>query len=178
MGEFVPVRGNAQDFVGQDAPYFVNEYRLYYASADLPDDRNLIAEGISGAIYQDVIAHWNTHGLMPGDYILYLQAIINGAYDEPVEIAQDVNLYDFTGISTESNFDFSLYPNPATAAIYLFVPESNTNCTFSVFNVAGEQVMNKKFESHAQPIKIDIRNLAKGSYFLKTDDKVLSFVKE
>ncbi len=178
VDDFVPVRGNAQDFIGTDAPYFVSEYRLYYASADFSADRNLIADGISGGIYQNVITHWNTNGLVPGEYILFLQAIVNGDYDNPVEISQEVNLYDFTSSGLSDKHELSVFPNPAHDVLYVQLSESLNPGTIELINVFGEIVLKTEISGGTQNFRLDVEDLIPGIYYLEIDKEVLRVVVE
>lgn len=170
IGELVPVSGNAQDFIGSDAPYFVSEYRLYYASADVPDDRSLIADGISGGIYQNVITHWNTNGLMPGEYVIYLQAIVNGEYDEPVEISREVNLYDFTNASLFDADKIAVFPNPASDLLHVRLPASSGFDEIHLLNALGECVLTQAVSKHNLLHTLHLNALSPGVYFLKLND--------
>lgn len=170
IGDLVPLSGNAQDFIGPDAPYFVSEYRVYYASVDVTDDRNLIADGIPGGIYQNVITHWDTNGLMPGEYVIYLQAIVNGDYDEPVEIAQDVTLYDFTNASLFNADEIVVFPNPASDLLHVRLPSRSKLNEIQLLNALGESVLIQGISEDKQLYTFDVNDLSPGVYFLKLND--------
>jgi hypothetical protein len=65
-----------------------------------------------------------------------------------------------------------VYPNPAMEKLYLEIgSEFNTN-SISIYNIAGQQVLNQQIEQDTNKHVININNLAKGTYLMKiTSDK-------
>ena len=176
VNDLVSVRGNAGDFEGDVSPYFVSEYRLFYAPGSSPDERTLIRDGIPGGIYQDEIAVWNTNGLLPGEYILYLQAVVNGDYDNPPEISQVVNLYDFTGIQSGIGSEIAIYPNPVSEILYVTFPKGMGRTTIRILNALGEPVISKHVNAGAENTDISVLNLNPGLYILKVNEVCKNFV--
>jgi hypothetical protein len=178
VNDLVEVRGNAQDFEGEDSPYFVSEYRLYYALSNSPEEKNLIQDEIMGGVYQNVIAMWDTHEMQAGDYILYLQAIVNGDYDQPLEISQEIVLHDFSSVNDEQEIEFSLYPNPASEVLYVALPKGMESTDVQILNVLGESIMSQKVVASKGYLKFDIQSLSTGTYIVKIKNDYCNFVVE
>nr|AOE12340.1 cell surface protein [uncultured bacterium] len=64
---------------------------------------------------------------------------------------------------------FTIYPNPATHIIYMV---NNKKETINIYNSIGELVISTKKD------KINIKNLAAGIYFVKTENKTSQFIKQ
>ena len=64
---------------------------------------------------------------------------------------------------------FTIYPNPATHIIYI---GNNKKETINIYNSIGELVISTKKD------KINIKNLAAGIYFVKTERKTSQFIKQ
>lgn len=81
-------------------------------------------------------------------------------------------LDQITGIGPASQFEFSLFPNPASQQVELLLPD---NCTFpltvSIFNLTGKKVKADGIIHSGYENKIDISNLSSGIYFIQVKAK-------
>jgi hypothetical protein len=77
-------------------------------------------------------------------------------------------------VERENGEAIHIYPNPATST--LTVHSSKELGMIQIYNSMGEMVFQTRHNNSKQ--EIDISNLAKGVYTLKTDDKYLKLIKE
>ena len=70
-------------------------------------------------------------------------------------------------VSGEDNFDYNIFPNPASDFITIQMPENipDNNLNISILNMEGRTVYNNRF-SNSGEIVIDISNLLPGSYIV------------
>jgi hypothetical protein len=78
----------------------------------------------------------------------------------------------YTGIDesqTVKDEKISIYPNPASEAIYIRLLNQKTADTFdvSLFNSLGAEVLKKKFLNSGNAQPVDVRTLVKGLYLIK-----------
>jgi len=74
-----------------------------------------------------------------------------------------------TGISKESEYNFSIYPNPSTDKLNIAIPE-NKIASINIFNSLGEKIYSVQANSNLQ---IETSNLANGLYFIQVIPKVI-----
>ncbi|MEA3448028.1 MAG: T9SS type A sorting domain-containing protein [Bacteroidota bacterium] len=163
INDVVDIRGTARSLAGQECPYSVTEYRIFYALADNPDNLTLIAEGLPGEIQDAVITEWNTDGLSAGNYILFLEAIVNGNYDEPVRIPREVNLYDLVRFETENKNIPAIWPNPAKNKLNIHIP-GNQSVPVSIVDMLGKTWLQEKLSGEFN--KLEICKLPVGQYII------------
>jgi hypothetical protein len=91
-------------------------------------------------------------------------------------------LYTAIGSYAEENFNFSVFPNPASDKIILDIQQSKViqNCYISIYNVNGQLVLR---ESLIKPqTEIDISKLNKGFYLIQLNNDgnttIKSIIKE
>jgi hypothetical protein len=78
----------------------------------------------------------------------------------------------YTGIDesqTVKDENISIYPNPASEAIFIRLLNQKTADTFdvSLFNSQGAEVLRKKFLNSGNAQPVDVRTLVKGLYLIK-----------
>ncbi len=75
----------------------------------------------------------------------------------------------------------SIYPNPATDVIYVNMEAREAlNITLSITDLLGKELVSEEiaFDSSIKKQEINVKNLPKGVYFLKLDNKVSSVVRK
>jgi len=91
-------------------------------------------------------------------------------------IKKSVGVCPAVGIK-EINNDVRIYPNPVKN--YLFIDlENSSNISYSIFNVLGEKVLDKTYNSLQNIFQINVSNLEKGIYFIQLNNSIAKFVKE
>lgn len=84
--------------------------------------------------------------------------------------------FDETIILSQETF---IYPNPVTnGELTVFLGQSGDNTVeTSLFDLAGNQIMNKSFNSNDGTIKMNVSGLSQGIYLLniKSDDRLFSY---
>lgn len=85
-----------------------------------------------------------------------------------------ISIIEFTSLSIneiEYNKNLKFYPNPTSSSVFLDV-ENETIHTIYIFDLGGKLIQSKKNINN----KIDLSNLATGTYIIKTDNqKIKSF---
>ncbi len=81
-------------------------------------------------------------------------------------IQQPYEIFNITGIDDIGiELTASVYPNPATDFILLKIVNSKSEIfTFSLFDIQGKLLLNKKIETDETPVSMD--KLASGIYFI------------
>lgn len=77
---------------------------------------------------------------------------------------------DFVGIEDKAQTQLSLFPNPCSIELNVSV---NKEEAFQVLNTSGQMVLSGQTNG-----RIDISELATGSYFLKIGEELLTFIKQ
>ena len=72
------------------------------------------------------------------------------------------------GDSSENPAVVKVYPNPSTGLFYFQLPAVTKQVLLEVYNPLGALVQKKVFESQQQ-LTVDLRNQAKGLYYLKVN---------
>ena len=91
-----------------------------------------------------------------------------------VDTSSCVTYVKTVGLNNTLNHNINIYPNPAQDFIYIEGLSENINQEVLVFDVHGSIVIK---ELKIVNGKIDIQNLAKGIYIIKTQNAILRFVK-
>ncbi|GAA3653986.1 T9SS type A sorting domain-containing protein [Flavivirga jejuensis] len=72
---------------------------------------------------------------------------------------------------------FSMSPNPTSSLLSLKFPQTIDNGTLDIYNILGENVLNKTF-SFNNTLEIDVSNLNQGLYLVKINNQTKRFVKK
>ena len=100
---------------------------------------------------------------------------LSGCFD----LSNPISITRLTGVDCaslsiddfESNFKFTLYPNPVQSELSIkYQGSQNLNLDIQVINMLGKQIMNIDF-SNSRNATIDMRSLTTGTYFLNIRDK-------
>jgi len=62
-----------------------------------------------------------------------------------------------------------LYPNPANGTLYINVFNQHSNAVIKIYNVAGKKIMTHSFMEAQDTYRLDVSNLAIGTYFVKLE---------
>jgi hypothetical protein len=81
-----------------------------------------------------------------------------------------VTLSSIAALAVEDSnlIDFSVYPNPVTAKIFTIKAQESIK-NVQIFNVLGKSVKTVEVSERAIQLNIDVANLSKGIYFVKTE---------
>lgn len=123
--------------------------------------------------------------VMTHDTLLFLDMLDTGEYDvnytvnpsntpdsctyvNPVDSTVHFQIGLATGVKSEQDLRFQIYPNPSSGIVHVaYPPESSEPIQFSVYSMDGKQVFSSVFtanlEGHSE---IDLSLLAKGMYVL------------
>lgn len=82
-----------------------------------------------------------------------------------------------TSITTTQNeaFEVSIFPNPSQNFVNVSIENLGIQSELQVWNINGQLVQNHVFE---QTLELDLRNLAKGIYFVKIQNEKGSYTKK
>ena len=154
---------------------------------DINGEYHLFSGSISGRTYLHNNIEGNLYGLFTqlnsinnnvwegGKTSISLSYLDNDSLIDLIIGNQCGGIAYFKGDSTiytsnnEIQNTFTIYPNPATHIIYI---GNNKKETINIYNSIGELVISTKKD------KINIKNLAAGIYFVKTERKTSQFIKQ
>ena len=74
-------------------------------------------------------------------------------------------------VSEVMNFDFQIFPNPASTQITIQIKESELGATVVIFNSLGQEVLADRLNAVSQTLNIE--KLSEGFYFLKMEGRVI-----
>lgn len=86
----------------------------------------------------------------------------------------------YNSVADEVVANVDIYPNPAKSELFIeFGDLLNEKSIIDIYNINGNKVMSMPVEVLSKNVKIDIKSLSSGTYYLKIDTKYLGkFVKE
>lgn len=109
-------------------------------------------------------------------YTFRVECVYDNALKLSLINASPVGVDDLNALN-----QLSIFPNPANDYIYLELPQAISNLYVTIYNSMGQEILNYSYiDGKNEPL--DIRDFAKGIYFLKAKidglDAVYQFVKE
>ena len=142
VGTTVDVIGSAWIDAGPLNPVTFDRYKLYWAAYG--DSIWALIKDSTVQIYHDILAEWNTSGLIEGEYDLRL-IILNSAGDsltgfKTITLLENTGM-DETGIYPGGTMLLQNYPNPFnsyTTICYQLL--SNSNVRIKIYNLSGKEV--------------------------------------
>ncbi len=89
-------------------------------------------------------------------------------YENPVDSSVHFQIGLATGVKSEQDLRFQIYPNPSSGIVHLaYPPESTEPIQFSVYSMDGKQVFGSALTANSKGhSEIDLSVLAKGMYVL------------
>lgn len=146
-------------YAGSTYANFVNKYFF----ADYCLNRLGMLDKNTGAISYSSIFNGNNNFTTFGQDIngeLYVASQSNGKLYKIID----------SSLSTASNLkkQFSLYPNPATSQITVDIANASVPVTMTVYDLSGKMLQSIVLTSSVQ--NVDLAQLAKGMYLVKTTD--------
>ena len=125
---------------------------------------SLIDTSVSWSVSNTAVATINSSGLLTGvsagDVFIYAEkgdTTCSTIYDT---LALEV--VDPTGIQSNKNIKFEIYPNPSQGLVYINVDKSSD---VQFLNALGDIVFEKNINKNTS--NLDVSHLAKGMYFVK-----------
>jgi len=83
------------------------------------------------------------------------------------DVNENVELLNTTGIDEASAKLVKVYPNPTKGSLYVTLPQSTSGeVTITVTNMIGSTLLNDKFDSGSNQIKLDASGYDNGVYFV------------
>ena len=81
---------------------------------------------------------------------------------------------------TAQQGSISVYPNPSIDDI--FIDGLTGNGVVAIYNMLGEKIMSREFNAALMPLKLNIKNIAKGIYIVRANDdereRVVKMIKQ
>lgn len=74
---------------------------------------------------------------------------------------------DDTSIPALTSQQFAIYPNPASDRLFIKAPSTHGLISLHVFNVQGQVILSREFESTGSELELDISPLNQGMYFVR-----------
>ena len=125
-------------------------------------------------------------------------AIVTSFWWDPVYVIVDINVNNVGIVETHCNASLQIYPNPTTNQLRITNYELRENDVIEIYDVlgrkaplifpanttpnpskGGEYSTSAQFPSFGgEGVVIDVSHLSNGIYFLKTDNKVVKFIKQ
>ncbi|MFH0893707.1 MAG: hypothetical protein V2A54_04665 [Bacteroidota bacterium] len=143
VNDIVMLSGTVRTLNGPYNSYFMNRYDVYYAPIATPNARTLIADFLTQEITDNDFAAWNTNGLTPGQYIIYVDAYINNG-TTPISISRVVNLGNFMDAETlKKKPQFTICPNPVQD--WLHIEGSENIRRLEIVDIGGHVLFSQAF---------------------------------
>lgn len=187
-----------------DGPYGANGAPTYMNGDDaITLEKNGVKVDIFGKIGEDPGTAWSTVFPFTGagtwitkDYTLQRKATVNGGVTVNPTVFEALVEYDslakdtWTGLGShtcscpvgiteiDNNVSVVVYPNPSNTN-FINISTSETIKMIELYNVVGQQVIQKEGGKNAKQLKIETGNLVKGIYVVKVlfDNNKTSVVK-
>lgn len=168
----VAVKGSA--WIDRGPGSFLMDFNWYSLFYQKPNDTTwyLLKDKTRHEVRDDILALWNTHGLLPGVYNLKLIICDNSSDINRFEAQKAVTLArDITaglGNNSCSLHQLVIYPNPAKEEICLIIPAGCENAFLTISDIYGRkwkyfQLPQKSLSEHE--ITCAIGDLPQGMYF-------------
>lgn len=171
--DIVPINGTLKEHKGALCPYFINEFQAYYTYLDSPSDTVLIQDSLPYPKHNQTLCYWNTQGLLSGNYKLFIHAVINNDYTDPVIISKEVKLYQNTYIDKQLLPKCIIHPNPTSNIIYVNTTIEQPEL-IEILNISGNVLKTQKIYNNE--IKINLSDYPAGVYFIRIKNKYNKFV--
>jgi hypothetical protein len=121
--------------------------------------------------------NWDGSGWVNGDAMLELQINVDGTsrsfcnwWGSRAEVYYTPLYTGTPEIAGETEFDYSIYPNPANQALYILTEFSeNVDLTINIFDLSGKKIESIPMQEvipGEQAIELNTSNLAPGMYIL------------
>ncbi len=155
----VLITGKVYGINGQFNTSNINRYRIEYS---LPDTSNMIlikdTSATSFNLFNQTLAEWNTHDLLPGKYLIWLTIYVDG--NPAVSCSRGIYL-DKTSYTRDNNHTGKvlIYPNPTGKL--LMIKGDNIQAVY-IYERNGRKVL----ETNGRAT-IDLGKLPGGVYFIK-----------
>ena len=166
----ISIKGSAFLIGGPEFPAIIDQYWLEFGLSAIPDDRRPIGSPSILPKYKEELGIWDTQGLDPGQYNVYVNLKLNLGTDT-ITVPRQITL-DEKPVSVENPLNpgsFSVsqsYPNPVvfgnTATIDVQLP-GNREAVFMVFDALG-RVVDRRTVERSAALQIQTSRLAPGIY--------------
>ncbi|MCW3083271.1 MAG: hypothetical protein JWP12_637 [Bacteroidetes bacterium] len=161
----VPVRGSAWIDQGPAGSWMdYGSYSLYYQLQGDPAWTPIVIDSTI-EIRHNVLGMWNTTGLIAGNYNVRL--LVKNDLTDSVEDIKVVTVLPgvSTGLANTDLLPVSIYPNPASDQLMVYVPASTAKTEIRIYNLLGE---NKIVETtNRLQSFVNVANLAAGVYTIE-----------
>ena len=161
----VPVRGSAWIDQGPTGSWMdYGSYSLYYQLQGDPAWTAIVIDSTM-EIRHNVLGMWNTTGLAAGNYNLRL--LVKNDLTDSVEDIKAVTVLPgvSTGLANTDILPVSIYPNPASDQLMVYVPENSLKTEIRIYNLLGENKIRETVKSLKSAV--NVANLAAGVYTIE-----------
>lgn len=140
----------------------------------------LFADNRSAYTYQWIDCN-NSNAVIPGANNYYYVPSTIGSYAVVIEGYNCIDttacyIYNgTTGISSQANLNFKVYPNPTTNQLFI-EGENIANKTIEILTIDGKTVLAQ--QTLKNQIAIDLSSLSKGTYLIKIGNQFSRVIKE
>jgi hypothetical protein len=84
------------------------------------------------------------------------------------DVTENVDLLNTTGINEVSAKLIKMYPNPTKGTLNVNLPQNTSGeVTITVTNMIGSILLNNKYDTGSNQIKLDVSSYENGIYFVK-----------
>ncbi|MBP8992717.1 MAG: T9SS type A sorting domain-containing protein [Bacteroidales bacterium] len=115
----------------------------------------------------------------PANYEIGDYTIVYTYIDETTQCSAscyfNLTISPFTGLHTDTNFDFDIYPNPNTGKFKILLPNQNEEYNLQILNIHSQIIEEKQINSNEDEMNF---NLSSGIYFVKLSNSKVNLVKK
>jgi hypothetical protein len=163
INSVIDIMGSIYEKKGPFNSDFITGYSISYSQSDSLNFTNITNAGYNPQIIYGTLENFNTTGLSPNEYLLWLTVFENG--DSVTTAFRNVVLNDYLHI--DDNFISSyvdIYPNPTKGLLHIESNENFEKISVSIFNLFGAKIYEIE-----NTYNLDLNNLSSGTYFLRID---------
>ncbi len=120
----------------------ISRFKLGYSLPDITNITLIQDTSYTPSIINALIKEWNTNGIAPGNYLLWLTTYVNG--DSVITTSREVVLGNINAVDELSIIAqplLSVYPNPCrTSTLITYEISKREKVEFNVYNTAGNKI--------------------------------------
>jgi hypothetical protein len=167
----VPVMGSAWIDWGPGGSGWMNfmNYSLYYQMQGNSSWTKIVKDSLV-EIRHNALAHWNTNGRSPGNYLLKLT--VKNNFNDSVEALKPITLKaGTTGIEqfTKNNVQVKVFPNPGNGMLFIQMKDAanqpNENTSVEIYNTTGQKVSTQQLQNNET--QFNLSGFSKGVYQIR-----------
>ncbi len=167
----VPVMGSAWIDWGPGGTGWMNfvNYSLYYQLQGNSTWTKIVKDSLV-EIRHNALAHWNTNGRSPGNYLLKLT--VKNNFNDSVEALKPITLKAGT-ISvpqlSENQIQVQVFPNPTNGILSIQLKDAahqpNENTSVEIYSAVGQKVLHQLLQNNST--QFNLSGFSKGVYQIR-----------